>query len=122
MALAAAAPSSNKRKIHSSADCRAGQGNQAPSPLFRGFGANPGGETFGDARGQFLEKLFLGQILAVIDAGGSRGRLPHFHPLVATASFKSVEQRKTLDEPQGDNRYQPAIPQKPPPPTQPAPP
>src|SRR3989442_4035049 len=111
-ALDAAAPASKKQKIERSADSRAGQGNQAASPLFRRFGAYLGGETFSDARGKFLEKLFFGQILAVIDARGSRGRLPHFNSLVAAVSFKSVEQRKTLDEPQGDNREQAGIRQK----------
>src|SRR5260370_6431856 len=112
MALDAAAPSSHKRKIQRSADGGAGKGNTGGSRLLGGLGANPGGKTFGDARSEFLEKLFLGQILAAIDTGGSRGRLPHFDPLVATVSLKTVEQRKTLDEPQGDNREQAGIRQK----------
>src|SRR5260370_320456 len=112
MALDAAAPSSDKRKIKRSADSGAGQGNQAASPLFRRFGAKLGGETFSDTRRKFLEKLFFSQILAVIDAGGSRSRLPHLDPLVGAMSFKSVEQRKTLNEPQGDDREQAGIRQK----------
>src|SRR5258707_15818219 len=112
MALDAAAPASHKRKIQRSADSRACQGNQAASPFFRRFGANLGCKTFCDTGGEFLEKLLFGQILAVIDAGGSRGRLPHFDPLVATVSLKTVEQRKTLDEPQGDDREQASIRQK----------
>src|SRR5260370_28371543 len=109
MALDAAAPASHKRKIQRPADSRAGQGNQASSPLFGRFSANFGGESLSDARGKFLDELLFGQILTVINARGSRGRLPHFDPLVATMSLKSIEQRKTLDEPQGDNREQAGI-------------
>src|SRR5260370_3647850 len=109
MALDAAAPASHKGKIQRPADRRAGERNQAPCPFFCRFGANLGSEAFGNARSKFLEKLFFGQILAVIDARGSRGRLPHFDPLLTAVSFKSVEQRKALDEPQRDNREQAGI-------------
>src|SRR5258708_25270226 len=112
MSLNAAAPSSHKRKIQRSTDCRAGQGNQAACPLLHRFGANLGGKTFCDARGQFLEKLLFSQVFTVIDTGGSGSSLPHFDPLVVAVSFESVEQRKTLDEPQGDNREQAGIRQK----------
>src|SRR5260370_16275926 len=102
MALDAAAPSSHKRKIQRSADSGAGQGNQAASPLFRRFGAKLGGETFSDTRRKFLEKLFFSQILAVIDAGGSRSRLPHLDPLVRALTFNSLNQKTTLNNPPAD--------------------
>src|ERR1700674_4642498 len=109
MALHAAAPAPYKRKVQSAADGRASKWNQTPHPLFRRLGANLGGETFRDARDNFFENLFFRQILAVIDAGSRRGGLPHFHPLVAAVSFKSVEQREALDEPQSDHGEQAGI-------------
>src|SRR6266852_2475165 len=112
MALHAASPAAHKRKVQRSADRRAGKRNQSPGPLFRRLSANLRGETFRDARGKFFENLFFSEILAVIDAGSSRGRLPHFNPLVAATSFKSIEQRKALDEPQRDHREQAGIRQK----------
>jgi len=73
MTLHAAAPAPHKRKVQRAADGRAGERNQTSSPLFRRLGANFRGEAFRDARDEFLENLFLGQILAVIDARGRRG-------------------------------------------------
>src|SRR5260370_42046191 len=102
MALDAAAPASYKRKIQSSADSRTSQGNQAPSPLFRRFGANHGGETFCDARGEFLEKLFLGQILSVLLSGGSHGRLTHYYQLLAYVRLKTVLTNNNIGVPLSD--------------------
>src|SRR5260370_17969639 len=108
----AASPAAPKRKVQRSADGRAGQRNQSPGSLFRRVRANRRGETLRDARGKFFENLFFSEIFAVIDAGGSRGRLPHFNPLVAATSFESVEEREALDQPQGNHREQAGIGQK----------
>src|SRR5258707_796348 len=112
MTLHAAAPAPDKGKIQRAADGRTGQRDQSPSPLFRCFGAEFRGETFGDARGELVENLFLRQVFSVIDAGGSRGRLPHFYSLVVAMSLESVEQRKPLDEPQRDHGEKARIGQK----------
>src|SRR5438046_2307908 len=108
-AMHAAPPASYKRKIQRAPDCRASERNQSPNPLFHGLGANLCGEALRNARDQFFENLFFSQILAVIDARSRRRRLPHFDALVVAASFKSVQQRKALDEPKRNHREQAGI-------------
>jgi len=99
MALDAAAPTVHKRKVHRPADGGARKGNQAASPLlgtlladlYRHASCNAGRDSF--------EHLFFDKILAVIDSGGGRGRLPHLEPGVRPARFETVEKAEPLNEP-----------------------
>src|SRR2546429_2721406 len=109
MTMHAAAPDPYKRKLSLPADGRARERNQSSSPLFRRLGANLRGETLRNTRDKFFENLFLGQVLAVINAGSRCCCFPHFNSLVLAASIESVEQREALDEPQCDHRQQAGV-------------
>src|SRR6266403_72753 len=109
MSMHAAAPPSHKGKVQCAADSRTRKRNQSPGPFFGRLSANLRGETFRNTRNKFFENLFLSQVLAVIDAGGSSCRFPHFNPLVLAASFETVEQREALDESESDHREQAGV-------------
>src|SRR5882672_5918546 len=110
--LHAPAPAPHKRKIERAPDSRAGKRNQTAGPFFRSFRADLGGEAPHDARNQFFQNLFLSKIFSVVNPGGGGRGFPHFYPLIAPMRFKSVEQRKPLDQPQRDHRKNAGVRQK----------
>src|SRR5260221_13913157 len=74
--LNAACPGAHESEIECSADYRAGYGDQAAHPFFGGFFAEFQSEPFSDARREFFNDLFFGEIFSEVDAGGGRRGQP----------------------------------------------
>jgi len=103
VALNAAAPGADKGEIQHSANYGAREGDEAAHPFFGGFLAEFYGKTFGNARSQFFDHLFFGEVLAEIDSGGGSGGEPEFAAFVGAGRFKSIEKTEPLDQTQGDD-------------------
>jgi hypothetical protein len=109
IALHAAAPRTDERKVQRAADDGTGDGNQPADPFFGGFFAEFDGEAFGYPRRKLFDHLFLGEVLAEINSGGSGGGEPKFAALVIALRFESVKQGQTLDQSQRDDGQQSGV-------------
>src|SRR5580704_2052706 len=92
------APGTHKGIVQSAANYRTGQGNQTADPLFRRFLSELNGQPFRNARGESLENLLFGKILAVINTRSCGSRHPQLQPFALSALLESVKQAKSLDE------------------------
>jgi len=97
--LHAAGPSLSQTKSSAPPRWRAGEWNQTSSPLFRVSRRQFSRRSVPRCADEFLEKYCFSARSLRNRCPRQRGRLPHFNPLVAAVSFKSVEQREALDKP-----------------------